>query len=60
MPHPCTAIVQSQNISAATVSHHLKELERAELITVERDGKFIHVSVNRDVLHGYAAHLRSL
>jgi ArsR family transcriptional regulator len=34
VPYPCTAVVHSQNIGAAIVSHHLKELERAELITV--------------------------
>ena len=34
-------IIESLNIGAPTVSHHLKELTNADLITTERRGKFL-------------------
>ena len=34
-------IMESLNIGAPTVSHHLKELTNADLITTERRGKFL-------------------
>ena len=34
-------IMKSLNIGAPTVSHHLKELSNAELITTKRRGKFL-------------------
>jgi ArsR family transcriptional regulator len=34
-------IMESLNIGAPTVSHHLKELSNAGLITTERRGKFL-------------------
>lgn len=37
---------QALNIAPSTLSHHIKELHRAGLINVERDGRFIRCSVN--------------
>jgi DNA-binding transcriptional ArsR family regulator len=34
-------IMEQLNIGAPTVSHHLKELSNADLITTERRGKFL-------------------
>jgi DNA-binding transcriptional ArsR family regulator len=34
-------IMDALNIGAPTVSHHLKELSNADLITTERRGKFV-------------------
>jgi DNA-binding transcriptional ArsR family regulator len=34
-------VIKSLNIGAPTVSHHLKELSNADLITTERRGKFL-------------------
>ena len=42
-------IVCSLNIGAPTVSHHLKELANADLITTEKRGKFLIARINEDV-----------
>ncbi|MCL6415255.1 helix-turn-helix domain-containing protein [Aestuariirhabdus sp. Z084] len=41
-------IIQSLNIGAPTISHHMKELINADLIEVSKQGKFIHCRVNPD------------
>jgi DNA-binding transcriptional ArsR family regulator len=39
---PVNAIVEELSLSQPLVSHHLKELRRALLVTVERRGPFIY------------------
>lgn len=56
----CTDVRGCQPVSAATLSHHLKELEKAGLITVLRKGKFADLVFERDVLRGYVAHLAAI
>ena len=54
-PTPCAALLKAQNISPATMSHHLKELESAGLIDVVRDGRCANLSLRRPVLRAYLA-----
>lgn len=56
---PCVAIRGSMRISAATLSHHMRELEIAGLVDVVRDGKFASYRLRRDVLEAFLDRIRT-
>jgi ArsR family transcriptional regulator len=56
----CTCICEWTGLAPATVSHHLKELENAGLVKVERHGKFAQITLRRDVWAAYLNRLSSL
>ncbi|MGJ4746953.1 ArsR/SmtB family transcription factor [Leptospira sp. SA-E8] len=59
-PTACSNIYKSQDISAATLSHHLKELENAGLIETSKEGKFMNISLRRDVFKAYLDRLSKI
>ncbi len=56
----CLALRECLPITAATLSHHLKELETAGLIEASRDGKFMTLQLKRDVWEAYLRELQKL
>ena len=45
-----TDIISCLNIGAPTISHHIKELVNADLISTEKKGKFLICRVNEELL----------
>ena len=53
----CCDLKAAETVSAATISHHIKSLERAGLIEVVREGKFLRLLFRRDIFDAYLRQL---
>ena len=55
--YSCQELCKGSGVSKGTVSHHMKELTRAGLISERRDGQFMFYEVRREMLAAYTAEL---
>ena len=53
----CMQIVEQFRVSQATISHHLKELATADLLTRRKEGQFAFYRFRHDVLGSYLEEL---
>jgi ArsR family transcriptional regulator, arsenate/arsenite/antimonite-responsive transcriptional repressor len=56
---PCSDMREAIDVSPATLSHHMKELETAGLVHAVRDGKFVNYIPQPQVLKAFFERLKS-
>src|ERR1700674_5362619 len=56
----CGEIVSMRGVTPATVSHHLKILSEARLITCRRDGQFVYSEAVPETIAAYARALAKM
>lgn len=56
----CSEMRCEMPISAATLSHHIKELSNAGLIDVRKEARFAHMKLRRKVWRDYLSELNKL
>ncbi|HXW70375.1 MAG TPA: helix-turn-helix domain-containing protein [Methylocella sp.] len=54
----CGVVRDCTKIDAATLSHHMRELELAGLVEVVREGKFAKYALRRDTLEAFFRRLK--
>jgi DNA-binding transcriptional ArsR family regulator len=53
----CQSLVDRFPVSKGTISHHMKELIQAGLVTTRKEGSYRFYDVQREVLASYSAEL---
>ena len=56
----CSDVRGEIPITAATLSHHIKELVNAGLVEMRREGQFAHMKLRRKVWRAYLSQLGKL
>jgi len=56
----CGALHEQENISPATISHHVKELVESGLVEMEREGRCANLSLQRTVWNAYLQRLAAI
>ncbi len=56
----CADLRQAQPISAATLSHHMRELEQAGLIETSKHGRKVHATLQKKIWKSYVSSLKAL
>ena len=56
----CGDVRECLGVSAATLSHHVKELERAGLISLQREGRFVNASIEKKAWKQHIAELKAM
>jgi DNA-binding transcriptional ArsR family regulator len=56
----CGEIVSMRGVTPATVSHHLKILNEAGLITCRREGQFVYSQAAPKIIRAYTRALRKI
>ncbi|WP_041856087.1 ArsR/SmtB family transcription factor [Candidatus Korobacter versatilis] len=56
----CAAVKECHEVTPATLSHHLKELESAGLVEVRKESKYVYLSLQRPAWKAYLKELKKI
>ena len=59
-PLGCAEALSALAIAPATLSHHIKELEAAGLVHIQREGKFIYLTLKKEIWTALMASLATI
>ena len=59
-PMPSARLLRKHQVTAATLSHHAKELHNSGLVEIVRHGRFVYLVLRRDVWQAYVKRLSNL
>lgn len=57
---PCKTLVEEFHITPATISHHIKELVEADLVTVRREGKCAYFTLKSETMAAFQKDVKGL